>query len=115
MRSLIGAMAAAAEEQDVFEAILKTKEAAAQDPIPEAELKPLLKTDWADNTPLTQSLVELGYMGKTYRVADEENKDPLLQSSWNRDMFRIIAQLSSEVTVDISKFPLPTVLQIRPQ
>ena len=68
---------------------------------------------WNDESSLTTSLVELNYLGKTYKVADEENNDPLVQSSWNRDMFRIIAQLSSQVTVDISKFPLPTVLQLR--
>ena len=32
---------------------------------------------------------------------------------WNRDMFRLIVQLSSQVTVDISKFPLPEILQLR--
>lgn len=31
----------------------------------------------------------------------------------NRDMFRLICRLSSQVTVDISKFPLPEVLQLR--
>jgi hypothetical protein len=33
--------------------------------------------------------------------------------TWNRDMFRLIDQLSSQVTVDISKFPLPDILQLR--
>jgi hypothetical protein len=28
-------------------------------------------------------------------------------------MFRLINQLSSQVTVDISKFPLPDILQLR--
>lgn len=32
---------------------------------------------------------------------------------WNRDMFRLINELSSQVTVDISKFPLPNILQLR--
>jgi hypothetical protein len=31
---------------------------------------------------------------------------------WNRDMFRLIGDLTSEVTVDISKFPLPEILQL---
>lgn len=33
---------------------------------------------------------------------------------WNRNMFRLIGELSSQVTVDISKFPLPAVLQLVP-
>lgn len=32
--------------------------------------------------------------------------------SWNRDMFRLICQLQSQVSVDISKFPLPSILQL---
>jgi hypothetical protein len=31
---------------------------------------------------------------------------------WNRDMFRLINALTSQVTVDISKFPLPEILQL---
>jgi hypothetical protein len=131
MRSLIGAMAAAAEEEDVFNEILGHKEcpltgtppAGCQGRIPAVERYPLLTLTWKhtwssedEEKPLTNSLVELDYMGTTYRVADIANKDDLLlQSSWNRDMFRIISQLSSEITVDLSKFPLPTVLQLRPQ
>jgi hypothetical protein len=115
MRSLIGAMASASQEQNVFDALLKKAETLtpAQDKIPAAELRPLLTLTWNDEGTLTPSLVELSYLGKSYRVADEKSDDPLSQSSWNRDMFRIIAQLSSQVTVDISKFPLPTVLQLR--
>jgi hypothetical protein len=93
-----------------------------QDPIPLAEQVPLLTLTWKhafksedDERALTNSLVELDYLGTTYKVADVKSDDPLSQVSWNRDMFRIIAQLSSEITVDLSKFPLPTVLQIRPQ
>jgi hypothetical protein len=32
---------------------------------------------------------------------------------WNGDMFRLLSQLSAQVTVDISKFPLPEILQLR--
>ncbi|HEV3221084.1 MAG TPA: hypothetical protein VGZ48_15055 [Candidatus Acidoferrales bacterium] len=116
MRSLIGAMAAASEEQDVFDAITNPMPQG-QDPIPAIELKPLIQLTWDSSISLTAPLVELDYLGKYYKIADvqEETGHPLNQSSWNRDMFRIIGQLSSEVTVDISKFPLPTVLQLRPQ
>jgi hypothetical protein len=33
------------------------------------------------------------------------------EMSWNRDLFRLISQITSQVTVDISKFPLPLLLQ----
>ena len=135
MRSLIGAMAGAAQEEDVFQKLLDSapqcppnatpameQQLHCQDPIPPAEQAPLLTLTWKhafksedDEKALTNSLVELDYLGTTYKVADIKSEDPLSQISWNRDMFRIIAQLSSEITVDLSKFPLPTVLQIRPQ
>ncbi len=118
MRSLIGAMAAASEEEDVFNAVMTDPTAKRQDPIPQIEKQPLMRLTWRDEKdPLTPSLVELDYQGKTYRIADVKNQtdNPLNQDSWNRDMFRIISQLSSQVTVDLSKFPLPTILQLRPQ
>jgi hypothetical protein len=34
------------------------------------------------------------------------------EQSWNRDVFRLISQITSQVTVDISKFPLPQILQL---
>jgi hypothetical protein len=61
----------------------------------------------------------LNYRGKDYVVADV---DPtavtpaayaVQNETWNRDMFRLINELSSQVTVDISKFPLPDILQLR--
>jgi hypothetical protein len=36
-------------------------------------------------------------------------------AAWNRDAFRLISQLSAQVTVDISKFPVPTILQLNGQ
>ncbi len=47
--------------------------------------------------------------------ASDSNKFPFVPDNqyWNRDMFRLINELSSQVSVDISKFPLPEVLQLR--
>ena len=121
LRSFIGAIAAASQEDNVFDAILnKGKKIPDQARIPPEEADhPLLKLIWSGKidaeTQLTPSLVELDYMGKTYRVADEKSDDPLKQSSWNRDMFRLIFEISSRVTVDISKFPPPQVLYLRTQ
>ena len=44
------------------------------------------------------------YAGKTYQVTDPvlDPLDPAVR--WNRDAFRILAELGSEVSVDISKF-----------
>ena len=33
------------------------------------------------------------------------------EASWNRDLFRLISEIAAQVTVDISKFPLPLLLQ----
>ncbi len=61
----------------------------------------------------------LTYRGKDYIVADVDpsavtSADYAVENeTWNRDMFRLINELSSQVTVDISKFPLPDILQLR--
>lgn len=47
---------------------------------------------------------DLAQIGKTGYARENQN--------WNRDMFRLICSLSSQVTVDISKFPLPAILQL---
>jgi hypothetical protein len=118
MRSLIGMMAAAAQEEDTFEGLMALAKAdPLQDPIPAVEMQPLLTLKWNrhDEKSLTPSLVQLDYMGTSYMVADQKADDPLKASSWNRDNFRIITQLVSLVTVDISKFPVQQILQLRTQ
>jgi hypothetical protein len=118
MRSLIGMMAAAAQEEDTFDSLMALAKAdPAQDPIPPIEMQPLLTLKWNkhDDKALTPALVQLDYMGKSYMVADPKTDNPLKASSWNRDNFRIITQLVSLVTVDISKFPVQQVLQLRTQ
>ena len=56
-------------------------------------------------------IVQLGYRGKVYRIADEKSLFGSENQYWNRDVFRLVNQLSSQVTVDISKFPLTEILQ----
>jgi hypothetical protein len=114
MRSLIGAMAAAAQEQETFDELMKKIPSGQAQP-PGEELRPLLRLTWGDGSQLTTPLVQLNYLGKSYLIADEQAGSALAASSWNRDLFRIISQLSSQVTVDISKFPLPEILQLRTQ
>jgi hypothetical protein len=118
MRSLIGMMAAAAQEEDTFDSLMALAKAdPAQDPIPPIEMQPLLTLRWNkhDDKSLTPALVQLEYMGKSYMVADPKSDEALKTSSWNRDNFRLITQLASLVTVDISKFPVQQVLQLRTQ
>jgi hypothetical protein len=45
-------------------------------------------------------------------VADPSQAQDPNDEYWNRDMFRLIGSLTSQVTVDISKFPLPEILQL---
>jgi hypothetical protein len=107
-------MAAAAQEQETFYELM-TKIPAGQAQPPAEERRPLLRFTWGDGTQLSSPLVQLNYLGKSYVIADEQSGSNLTASSWNRDLFRIISQLSSQVTVDISKFPLPEILQLRTQ
>lgn len=112
MRSLIGLMGAAAQEQAAFEELLARPEFSKL--VPNSQRQPLLRLVWAQGHPdLTPPLVQLEYAQKIYRIADEKSSSALTASSWNRDVFRLIAQLASQVTVDISKFPLPEILQLR--
>ncbi len=118
MRSLIGMMAAAAQEQETFDALMKLAAAdKTQDPIPAVEKLPLLTLNWdrKDERNLTPILASLDYMGKTYMIADPKSEDPLKASSWNRDNFRIISQLAALITVNIKDFPPQQILQLRTQ
>ncbi len=174
MRSLIGLMAAAAQEQEAFDALEEKDPAYPQNLnpkdltefnsdffgathmattnapptkdeideetklvrlpatfttlVPQIEQLPVLKmTEREGEAPLSFSdgfeLGKLGlnlkYRGRDYYIADSESGGtkgfPFVSDNqyWNRDMFRLINELSSQVSVDISKFPLPEVLQLR--
>jgi hypothetical protein len=118
MRSLIGMMAAAAQEQKTFDALMAlAAQDKTQDPIPAAEKLPLLTLNWdrKEVSQLTPVLTSLEYMGRTYMIADPRSDNPLKESSWNRDNFRIITQLGNLITVDIKNFPPQQILQLRTQ
>jgi len=95
--------------------------------VPTIERLPVLRLSWPDEVkppvaPSASYAKEFGlgvnYRGKEYVVADvdPENVNPSEfareNETWNRDMFRLINQLSSQVTIDISKFPPPELLQL---
>lgn len=127
MRSLIGMLAAAAQEQVPFEKLqglnplVPSRSGGAQlhfaEEVPAAEQMPLLRLAWkAKDVAATSPLVQLSYRQKTYAIADSSAPAPTSSPEnayWNRDAFRLICQLTAQVTVDISKFPLPEVLQLR--
>jgi hypothetical protein len=130
LRSLIGVMAAAAQEQALFDelkqhdSLIEGKEGLRfLEAVPEIEQVPVLRINWRpvpgvepaqplSGLQLTAALVELNYRGTDYLIADLQ--DPLLQENeyWNRDVFRLVGALTAQVTVDISKYPIANILQL---
>ncbi len=134
LRSMLGIMTAAAQEQRAFDAILNSSQtvqpiaeagegAAAQltagtgtfrQNVPGIELQPLLRLTLDGQKKMGPAVIRITYQNKRYEIADEADATGPNQY-WNRDVFRLVSQLSAQVTVDISKFPLPTVLQLNTQ
>jgi hypothetical protein len=83
--------------------------------VPKIEQIPTLRILWTAADKGTVALARADYSGKQYYIAD--SREPLVPENtyWNRDMFRLLTQLQSQVTIDISKFPLPAVLQLNTQ
>ncbi len=129
LRSLIGVMAAGAQEQTNFDRLNNSRTMVqpldeGKDPpksfdseIPEIERMPILRISWKSEaeTPLappTQPLTELNYRGTQYLIADPREANVAENDYWNRDVFRLIGALTAQVTVDISKFPIANILQL---
>jgi len=121
MRSLIGLMTAASQEQDGFDELLENNPAIPpiesptlhfKDAVPSFEQRPILRVTWKPEEDVIQPLVQLAYGSKKYMVTDKSEPKTPEELSWNRDVFRLISQLTAQVTVDISKFPLPQILQL---
>jgi hypothetical protein len=122
LRSLIGLMAAAAQEGEAFDPLVANENhlpisVVGDSPmtfaqaVPPIERLPSLRLQWAAGDKAGPGLVQVNYRGKNYMIADSNKVSPENQY-WNRDMFRLINQLTAQVTVDISKFPLPGILQL---
>jgi hypothetical protein len=113
MRSFLNILAAAAQEQTNFDVVLGHADIISH--IPETELRPILRLKWdGEHADLLPSLVSLDYQGQSYQVTDPVTGKVDESASWNRDVFRLLAELATQVSVDISKFPLPTTLQVVP-
>jgi hypothetical protein len=139
LRSLIGVMAAAAQEQTLFdelndsntpiESLVEDKVTHKytlhpfDDEIPAIERLPVLRIDWKHETEVKskqpvprlepiQPLIELSYRNKSYSIADPKDQPVPENEYWNRDVFRLIGALTAQVTVDVSKYPIPNILQL---
>lgn len=127
LRSLIGVMAAAAQEQSAFDDFnahdpnfTQLKEEAKgvgfKEAVPESELLPVLRIDWKPDDGFkgkpTSPLIELDYRDTKYLVADPQDMPVAINQYWNRDVFRLIAALTAQVTVDTSKYPIANILQL---
>lgn len=110
LRSFGRAMEAVASEQPAFDALVKANPDVGNHEhfcsvVPDSERNPVIRIDWGTHLDhLQPPLQTLQYAGKTYAVTDPE-RDPLdPKAGWNRDIFRLMVALGSQVTVDISKF-----------
>jgi hypothetical protein len=104
LRSYGRAMEAVAVEQPAFDA-LAARSTPMRAIVPDLEKHPVIRIDWSGQSAhLVPALETVHYAGKSYEVTDPLS-DPLKPNAmWNRDVFRLLVALSSQVTVDISKF-----------
>jgi hypothetical protein len=111
LRSFLNILAAAAQEQTNFDAVLA--HSSFEKHIPQSEMLPIIQLKWnGSNTALLSPLASLDYQGQDYLVTDPASGRIDELASWNRDVFRLLTELGTQVSVDISKFPLPTTLQV---
>ena len=116
MRSMIGVLTAAAQEQDGFDVLLTKNPVVDQQNsfkslVPVVEQRPLLRLTWNSEQSVLDPLVQLTYGPRQFMITDISDPKTPEETSWNRDLFRLISELAAQVTVDISKFPLPLILQ----
>jgi hypothetical protein len=91
------------------------------DTVPEFEEHPVLILNWKDeagyeqggSNPTGPSVVELDYKDRHYAIADRGNAPRGKAETWNRDVFRLLVQLSLQASADPSTFALPSLLQSR--
>jgi hypothetical protein len=79
--------------------------------VPSIERIPLLRLTSNTGDHERKQFATVSYRNKTYSIPDTSDKTVPENEYWDRDMFRLISELTSQVTVDISKFPLTEILQ----
>ena len=113
LRSFLLILTAASQEENGFQSYFV--HSPYYNLTPPEERQPILKIRWdSGDGPTISPLMSLSYRGTSYAITDPDTGKLDQQASWNRDVFRLIVQLASQVSVDISKFPLPTSLQVLP-
>jgi len=138
LRSLIGVMAAAAQEQTIFDELNDSNTPIESldgkhtlnpfnQEIPAIERLPVLRINWKPDTAIkpgqplprmkrTEPVIALSYRNMNYLIADpipEPQEQPVPENQyWNRDVFRLIGALTAQVTVDVSKYPIPNILNL---
>ncbi|MEZ0277416.1 MAG: hypothetical protein ACAH88_21065 [Roseimicrobium sp.] len=101
MRSYARALEAVATEQDDFDKLLQTGGLAIVRP---QQLQPIIRTVWNDRQKTHSSLLTLRYDGETHRITDPVQPLEDANPRWNRDVFKLLVALASQVSVDLSKY-----------
>jgi hypothetical protein len=103
LRSFDRSMTAVATEQSAFDEFVCQSEAIGI--VPPFEQQPILRMMWPNKSiALERPLQTVNYNGKTYEITDPVRSPLDNAAHWNRDVFRLLVALNSQVTVDISKF-----------
>ncbi|HEY1662522.1 MAG TPA: hypothetical protein VGI03_08900 [Verrucomicrobiae bacterium] len=105
LRSFNRTMESVANEQPAFEELLTKDGPVIRETIPGFEQRPVLQMIWTNVPGSLQPPTEtVSYVDKTYQITDVIMSPTNSVATWNRDTFRLLIGLSSQVTVDISKF-----------
>ena len=103
LRSFRNVLEAVASEHRAFAELKDRPEFKAA--VPPRQLRPVLQIRWdGEPGPLAAPAASLRYAGERYQITDAAGSAADLDSRWNRDVFRLLVALSSQVTVDITKF-----------
>jgi len=135
LRSVSTALSSTATEQNSFWGVETDYPPSSAKGIPDDECRPVIEMSWdRSNVPdsmkpeyenLLPPLLSCWFAGKYYKITDpappsrqnyplDEWADRQALSTWNRDVFRLLAELQSEIGVDLSKYQ-NEVIQFREQ
>jgi len=109
LRSFRNMLDAVAQEQRSWDALAGDPSVHFLDYVPARQRHPVLRTDWSGLTaPRLPPVISVSFHGKRYEITDPKDGDPLdINARWNRDVFRLLIDLSAQVSVDITKFQRP--------
>lgn len=115
LRSFVNALASVAQEQTNYNAAITASERRLSDSVTKDERRPILQLRWDNGEEkLLAPLAALDYHGQRYQITDPVSSQSDQAASWNRDVFRLLVALAAQTSIDTSKYPLPTNLQVLP-